>query len=228
MNNKFYVYILKDNNDKIFYVGKGCRSRNSSHRNNAKNNRQEPVYKKIRKLWSNGFDYKFEKVKSNLSEEEACNLEKNLIKIYGRKFDGGILLNVTFGGEGSFGYKHSEQTKQKMREAWILRRITNKVSEETKQKISQSRKGSKVSNFTKLKISNSIKGKNHWNFGNKGATKATQKMNEVSRKKIDVNGFVFDSVSDAANYYGIAISTAIYRAKNGKNRGEKYGIWKYV
>ena len=229
MNNGFYVYFLEDLNGNIFYIGKGCRHRESSHRNLAKNNDRRPVYNKIRKLWSQGSDFKLKKVAIHLTNNEAINLEKKLISVYNRRCDGGCLLNVSLGGEGSPGYKHNEESRKKLKDAWKRRKDNNyKVSEETREKIKKAGYGRKVTEETKQKLSKAISGDKHWNYGNKGATDSTRKMNEVSRKKISVNGTVFDSVTSAAKFYNVAVATAIYRAKSGKNRGGKYGEWKYV
>jgi len=230
MKNKYYVYVLTDDKGKIFYVGKGCNSRESSHRTNAKNNRKEPVYKKIRQLWLCGVDFNLIKIKSNLDEKDAFKIEKDLIAQYKRKSDGGCLFNITAGGGGSNLYKHSAEALKKMRDAWVKRRQKNKilVSAETRKKIAIAIKGRKHSEESRKKISLSISGYKHWNYGNKGSTKATKKMNENNKKKISVNGVIFNSVSEAAAFHEIAISTAIYRANEGKNRGGKYGLWQYI
>jgi alpha-galactosidase/6-phospho-beta-glucosidase family protein len=50
----------------------------------------------------------------NLSWDEACEKEKEFIAIYKRNCDGGILCNLTIGGEGAFGRILSEETKSKI------------------------------------------------------------------------------------------------------------------
>ena len=51
----------------------------------------------------------------NLTWEEACDKEKEFIALYGRLDTGtGSLCNWTDGGEGSLNYKHSEESKQKI------------------------------------------------------------------------------------------------------------------
>ena len=50
-------------------------------------------------------------VLKNLSQEEAFELEIKYIAEYGRKSDGGILINLTEGGQGA---KHNEETKKKL------------------------------------------------------------------------------------------------------------------
>jgi hypothetical protein len=70
-------------------------------------------------------------IKTNMSEQDAFDLEYDLIKHYGRKIDGGILENVKLTRWVSqAGWKHSTETKEKISKA-------NKgrvFSEETKAK----------------------------------------------------------------------------------------------
>ena len=55
-------------------------------------------------------------LKQNCTEEEAFKHEKYMISVFGRKDTGtGILINLTEGGDGSSGYLHTEETKQKMK-----------------------------------------------------------------------------------------------------------------
>lgn len=83
-----------------------------------------------------------------------------------------------------------EATKKKLSEG----RIGKKSSEETKRKISISQTGRKSSEETKKKLSRS-------KMGNKSR----------SKQVIDiVNGFVWDSVKEAADIYGISHSTLVY------------------
>lgn len=73
-------------------------------------------------------------VHENLSQEEAFELEIKYIKEYGRKSDGGILINLTEGGQGA---KHDEETRKKL----SLIKTGTKASDETKRKMSEARKG---------------------------------------------------------------------------------------
>jgi hypothetical protein len=84
-----------------------------------------------------------------------------MISVFGRKIDGGILLNKTFGGEGASGrvvkdstrvilkekcsgWKHTPEAIEKIRQS-SLSRIYSPKSEETKRKISNTLKGRKLS-----------------------------------------------------------------------------------
>lgn len=79
-------------------------------------------------------------------------LEKFYIKKYNTYKNG---YNETLGGEGTFGYKHTEKTKTLLSE----NRKGIARSKETKIKISNTLKGTHLSEGTKQKISNSNKGK---------------------------------------------------------------------
>ncbi len=105
------------------------------------------------------------------TNEELCTKEQYWIKYYNSR-DPDIGYNITAGGEGSIGYKHSEEAKQKMHDAkigkplspeWIEHREASRAgfkhSEETKQKISQANKGHKVSDETRKKLSKAGKGR---------------------------------------------------------------------
>ena len=167
------VYLhKKETNGEVFYVGIG-----SVKRAKATNPRSH-WWKKL----TYKYGYTLEILASNISWESACNLEKFLINAYGRRDKGlGNLVNMTDGGEGFYGNKHSEEAKAKMSKAkenfipWnigipcsdkVKETISRKnkgnkrtdlkgqkLSKETRLKMSESRKGSVVSKETKIKIS---------------------------------------------------------------------------
>lgn len=98
---KYYVYrhIRLDSNTP-FYVGKGqgtrafnLKERNQFHKNIAKK-----------------YNCKIEILKYFSSEKEAFNFEKKLIKLY--KSLGYCETNITDGGDGISGFKHSQKTIQ--------------------------------------------------------------------------------------------------------------------
>jgi hypothetical protein len=104
-----YVYRHKrvDTNE-VFYIGKG--STYSCHKNSEsyKKKYRRAFNKKSRNKWWNSItsktDYIVEIVAKGLLEEEAFELEKFLILLYGRKdLSTGTLINLTDGGEGTSG-----------------------------------------------------------------------------------------------------------------------------
>jgi hypothetical protein len=114
MNNYYtYAYLREDGTP--YYIGKGTGNRIGTKDNHCVN-----IPEKNKRIF----------LKQNLTEEEAFRHEKYMIAILGRKDLGtGILRNLTDGGEGVSGLKHSKETRQKMSAS------KQNMSEETKQKI---------------------------------------------------------------------------------------------
>ena len=95
--------------------------------------------------------YKVHIMLDDLSWEEAQQKEREFIQLYGRKDLGkGGLVNMTDGGEGILGLKHTTKTKVKMRKP---------KSEEHKAKISAALTGKPKSEEHKLKVGSAFKGK---------------------------------------------------------------------
>ena len=80
-------------------------------------------------------------IAENLTEEAAFSMEKELISTYGRKDLGtGILRNLSDGGDGCSGYKHTEEHK-----AYIKNKLKNHVrTKEHCEAISKSKKGKPI------------------------------------------------------------------------------------
>lgn len=130
--NKFYVYVHYRLTDNIpFYVGKGYGKRaNLIARRSAY---WTNVYKKHGR--------RVEFVMKDLAEDEAFELEMFVIQTI--KDRGIVLTNFTNGGEGSSGYKASEEAKAKMS---IARKgntnaLGYKHTDETKKILSEKSKG---------------------------------------------------------------------------------------
>ena len=142
----YYVYAYLRQDGTPYYVGKGQADRAwQKHRNH-----KVPADDKIVIL------------ESNLTEIDAFRLEKEYIAKYGRKDLGtGVLRNMTDGGDGIMGHKHSEETKKKIALARIGKptNLGKKMSEEQKEKLRQANLGKKVSTKTGEKISAAKKGK---------------------------------------------------------------------
>ena len=100
MNNYYtYAYLREDGTP--YYIGKGSGNRAYLQLNHKV---KTPDKSKILIL------------KNNLTEEDANKHEIYIINLLGRKDLGtGILRNLTNGGEGVSGMKHSEESKNKMR-----------------------------------------------------------------------------------------------------------------
>jgi len=98
MNNKYYVYQYIDPRSMLpFYIGKGCGDRLFSHlKETYTNTENKKKYAVIENLRKHNLTPIIEKIKEQLTETEAYNLEELLIEKYGRRnLDcNGILTNI--------------------------------------------------------------------------------------------------------------------------------------
>ena len=132
-----YRHRRLDTNE-VFYVGIGKTEKRAYNKN-----KRSKFWKKI----TNKTDYSVEIIAEVDTWEDACELEQFLIQEYGRKNLGtGPLVNMTDGGDGSVGLKHSEEAKQKISEG----NKGLKHSEEAKLKMSIAKKGKKSPNAKKV------------------------------------------------------------------------------
>lgn len=122
MRNDFYVYVLLDPRKpgdyqygslrfkhEPFYVGKGKGNRDASHfrpgniARDAKTQKNTHKVNKIRKIVEAGFYPAPVRIKSDVTEIRAFELEVKAIRLIGRGKHG-PLVNCTDGGEGTSGY----------------------------------------------------------------------------------------------------------------------------
>lgn len=185
-----YKHIRLDS-DEVFYIGIG----DLIKRAYSKKNRT--------KYWHNivnGVGYKVEIVFDELSWENAVKWEIYLIDIYGRKdLKKGHLINLTDGGDGVKGLKHSKDSKIKMREKKVglykgIPRPPETVEKMKRAAIGrnpvhlQSTKKFKDCRHTeesKQKI-RSYSGEKSWNFGKKQTQEHIDKI-QATRRKNGVN-----------------------------------------
>jgi len=108
---KHYTYLLEDFTGTVFYVGKGSKTesydRVEYHMKYWYTNRNQKLVNKIKKLEG---EFKVVIVFESEIEKECLDREIYLIKQHGRD----TLCNLTDGGEGTSGYKHSVESKTKM------------------------------------------------------------------------------------------------------------------
>lgn len=167
--NNFYVYLHKKKSDgKVFYVGKGRANRAYDF------SRRSRFWNSVVKI--HGIEVEI--FLKDLSEHEAFSVEVDLISKYGRRQHGGVLVNLTNGGEGVSGKVWSKKEKEKMSErisgdrnvskrADVRIILSKKMSgknnpmkkRENSTKVSAKNTGKKASKETRLKMSIAHQGK---------------------------------------------------------------------
>lgn len=162
-----YSHSRKDTG-KVFYIGIG--SQEDYQRAFIKSNRSVHWYRIVNKV-----GYSIAILFDNLTWDEACKKEIELIKQYGRIDTGtGTLINKTDGGDGTLGCIVTEERIKKVREKQIGKFVSKETREklriahtgkkrgpcsyEHKMKISLSQIGKKLSPETIKRLSESHKG----------------------------------------------------------------------
>lgn len=161
--NKFYVYVAFRPNGIPCYVGKGSGDRWKIHFTRCSN----PHLNNIIKRANNNLPIVI--IKDGLNEQEAFEIEKAFIAALGRETDGGPLVNLTTGGEGSSG--RVETLEMRARRS-LLRRSLGKewqkrnnaarkraLTAEVRKRIGDAQRGRKRSDEFKAKISAATKGR---------------------------------------------------------------------
>lgn len=179
-----YRHIRLDKNEP-FYIGIG--------------KTEKRAYEKIKRnrFWHNivaKTDYEIEILFDNLSWEEAGEKEKEFIKLYGKRDNNtGTLVNITDGGGGILGVRHTEESKRKIAEE-SKNRIRKPRTEETKLKLKLANlgkvgpnKGKSPSQETKDKIANTLRGRVGCNKGMKHSEETKLKISLAKKGKSSYN-----------------------------------------
>jgi uncharacterized protein involved in tellurium resistance len=141
-----YRHIRLDKNEP-FYIGIGS----SKYYNRAyRHKNRSDFWKRV----ANKGGYEVEILMDDLTWEQACEKEKEFIKLYGRvDLKTGCLVNMTDGGDGALNAIISEKTRKSVAEANRRRVFTD----EDRKKISIRHTGRKKSEESRKKLSNSLK-----------------------------------------------------------------------
>ena len=224
--NKYYTYSHCKPDGSIFYIGKGMGDRVFS-----KDNRNIHWKRTVAK-----YGYEPQILAHWDTEEEAFSHEKLLISCF--KDMGIKLVNLTPGGEGSAGYKWTDEQKANFDISGSKNGMFGKKhSEETKCKISKKAKGRKISEEAKYKISAKLKNRqfseshleklkiastgNKNGIGNKGNTKCVGGLN-WNAKKCMVDGVIYNSLADARKALNLTKMQLNYRLKIAKYSTYQY------
>lgn len=197
MSNNYVVYMhISPSNKK--YIGLTCQKPEKRWQNGKGYKYNEYFTRAIDKYGWDSFQHLI--IAKGLTENEAKWLEIELIRVNdSTNLEKGY--NITLGGEGTRGYQHTEETKQKYSEMRRGDRNPNygkAMSEEQKQKISEAHKGSHHTEETRRKMSESHKGQYSGEkhpmygkygelspmYGKKHTEEARRKMSESAKGRI--------------------------------------------
>ncbi|TXG80802.1 MAG: hypothetical protein E6R13_07545 [Spirochaetes bacterium] len=135
------------------------------------------------KLWNNCQKYNWNPIETieiieNCLTSELNEREKYWINYFDSYENG---LNADLGGNGKCGFKHSDETKNKIR----LANIGRKHSEKAKQKISEASKN--ISNETREKMSEASKKRKHTEETKEKISKANKGMKLSDEQKLKIS-----------------------------------------
>ena len=231
----FSVYLHKSPSGKV-YIGITKKKRIKDRWDNGNGYKNNTLFfKAITKYGWDNFQHII--LFTNLEEERAKNLEKDLIRHYKNL---NISLNITDGGEGTYGWSPSEETRNKIRTSLIGRTISN----ECKSKISKALKGRKVSreHIERLRqislnktVSEETKQKlREANLGKKYSEETKRKIALISAKpviQLTLDGeFIreWESASEAARALGKMSSSITHCCNKRPNYNTAYKYkWRY-
>jgi group I intron endonuclease len=130
------------------------------------------LYNAIRKYGENKFHIT-SLWSGHVSPDSLKTLEKYFIRCLNTMRPNGY--NLTEGGDGSFGFKHSEEYKQSMRDRFI--------SEATRQKMSRIHKGKVISQHQKQIVAEKLRGNQHM-LGHRHSEETRAKIAAAGRGRI--------------------------------------------
>lgn len=176
-------------NGEVFYIGIGSKYRAYS------NKRRNAFWYNI----TNKYEYEVQILKKDLNLKEACELEILLIDYYGRRDLGlGTLVNLTNGGEGSEGYKHTKESILK------IKKFKQNISDHTKQLMSISAKNRGISKETVFKM-----------------------VESRFKKVIDIEtNIVYNSAKEVSEIFNIKYSTLTSNLNGNLKNNTKFEYYK--
>lgn len=228
MNRIYSVYIHKSPSNK-YYIGITSLNVNDRWKKGNGYKKQPYFYRAIQKYGWDNFEHKI--IAENLTKDEACQMEKDLIKSYNSS-NKNFGYNISLGGES--GTILSQETKTKISNSLKGRKLSN----ETKKKLSEIRKGYKHSDETKEKLSDIKKGRKWSEEERNSLLKHLEElhkitlpiMHEKNKKRvmnIDTN-VIYDSLSEAAIANNIKSISCISRCCKGERKTCNGQHWKFI
>ena len=166
--NIYYVYQYLREDGTPYYIGKG------------KDKRAWQSHKR-----SNGCQLlpkdksKIQIIQEELSEKQAHDLETKLIRHYGVKVDGGILVNLTYGGEGrSPGSELRDLFRQQQ-----LGRKKKPRTEEHRKNLSASLKGKSVSRTEKHQAALNESIRKNWQSNLQRKKEQSERITKINQER---------------------------------------------
>lgn len=236
MERKYTVYKHTSPEGKVYI---GCTSINPKRRWGKRYPHNDMFSNDIEKFgWGN---FKHEIIASRLTEDEAYDMEKELIHKYNTT-DPSVGYNRSTGGRNSRGFHLNEEFKQKLREI----NTGKHHSEETRRKIREANTGRSHTKETKRKLSEMRFGENNPMYGKHPSEEtrrkigdarrgfhhtdeAKRKISEATSRKVMCieTGIIYESMQKAAQHTG-ATSNHIPSVCRGKRNTSGGYHWKYV
>lgn len=235
---KYYVYALKlELHQTPIYIGKGSNNRAALHHISSGNKAIGKVLKKA------GSKYYVEILASSDNEAVVFQLEKSFISKFGRRIEGGLLLNFSSGGKYPLdNYFKIESVRRAFGE-----RMTKRIGKAmfVDGFIFPSMRGAAralgvdrnhIKYFLRIGkaffLNGNTEGKHEQylrlkeselhtyreSFDKKNATK----LKNWYTRKVSVDGKVYDSVTEAAYENGLKPSSIVTRIKNGNRKNTYY------
>lgn len=211
---KFFIYTISDNNGNVRYIGKTlnfkrrqrehikCYSKSNTYKNNW-----------IKSLIKNG-DYPVISILDEAEYEDSAFFETYWISQF--KSWGFNLTNLTDGGDGTFGYKMTENQKQKMRKP---------KSEEHKENLRNTLIGRKLSEEWKDNIRNACKKSKKVLETNRKIGKEKEKeVYQYDKFNILINKF--NSLKEASEKTGIKHISECVNGKRKESGGYTWSFYK--
>lgn len=237
MSKTYYTYMLIDPRSSIpFYVGKGMKRRMYQHKLDAiaRFNPEKLLHWRIMEIVNAGFDMQYQKVLINVSETDALNMERELIKHLGRvDLHTGPLLNETSGGPGA-----SDLTEAQ---------IENKRQRSSKPVSQYTLDGDFITNFPSAKVASEKTGANRsyitqcckerrksaggylWTYEGYPVPSFSKKYHRAVAQCNSIGNVLatFRSLTAAQNQTGIELHN-ISECCRGKSKTAGGFVWKYV
>lgn len=215
-NTNYCVYCHTNLTNGKKYVGITCKKPEVRWRNGARYDHNSYFYRSIQFYGWNGFSH--EVLHSNLTHEEACELEKKYIREWNLR-DRDFGYNMTDGGEGCYGRVASAETRKKQSESRKGIGLGKKLSDEHKAKISQAMIG----------VPHPHK------YGNRKpiSDEVRKILSDAHKMPVDMytkgGEFVrsFSCAAEGAQFVGLKTSGDISKCCSGKRKSAGGYAWRY-